>query len=72
MVNEIRVPSSSSSAIIGALEGYQLLQVLCDTRTDCDWLDLDTFLNMRRRWIIGIFVMEDFLAAQGIYKSRPT
>jgi len=38
-------------------------------RTNSDWLDLDTLLNMRCRGIIRILVLQNFLSAKSIDKS---
>ena len=73
MVNEIRVPSSSSSS---SSIGVSLPIVQADVhgesiRTNGDGLDLDTILDMGIARVIGILVLQDALAAQGIDKRRP-
>jgi hypothetical protein len=37
-------------------------------RTDCDWFNLDTFLNVCNGWVVRVLVNEDFLAAEGVDK----
>jgi hypothetical protein len=40
--------------------------------TDCYWLDLNTFLDVRRCWVIRIFVSKNFLAAKSVDESCAT
>ena len=35
-------------------------------RTDCDWLNLDAFLDVCDGRVIRVLVLEDFLAAEGV------
>ena len=63
MVKEMRVPSSSSSnskSIISDLFPNENTIVL---RTNGDWLNSDTFLEVCVRRVIGILSLEDFLSA---------
>lgn len=65
MVNEMRVPSSSSSS---SGIGVSLPIVQADVhggsiRTNSDGLDLDTILDVGIARVIGILVLQDALAA---------
>jgi hypothetical protein len=70
MVSEMRVPSSSSSALV-SLVGWSLQWTSC-TRTDSDGLDLNALLDMGSGWIVGILVVEDSFPAEGIDESSST
>jgi hypothetical protein len=41
-------------------------------RTNGDWLDFDTLLDVRSRGIVRIFVMKNLLAAKGVYECGAT
>jgi hypothetical protein len=40
--------------------------------TDGDWLDLDTFLDVRSSWVIGFLVLKNFLAAKRVHEGSAT
>jgi hypothetical protein len=63
MVNEMRVPSSSSSDAYISSRGPTNMMI-ANSHTDCDWLNFDTLFNVCGCWIIGILVIEHSLAAE--------
>jgi hypothetical protein len=69
MVNEMRVPSSSSSDIwLANLRGHYLP---LERHTDGDGLDLDALLDMCRCGVIRLLVLEDLLAAERVDEGCP-
>lgn len=69
MVNEMRVPSSSSSSSTWRVS-CQLDRIESDggvrvaaARTNSVGLDLDTVLNVSASWVVGVLVSEDGLSA---------
>lgn len=75
MVSEMRVPSSSSSARKSQRachDGIRMaMMATARPRTNCDGLDLNTLLDMRGGWVVGVLVSEDLLAAEGVDKGCP-
>jgi len=47
-------------------------RALWKLRTDGDRLDLDSLFKVRRRRIVGIFMLKNLLAAESVYESGPT
>jgi hypothetical protein len=41
-------------------------------RTDCDGLDLDTLLNVRRVRVVRLLVLEDSLATERVHEGSPS
>jgi hypothetical protein len=42
--------------------------LISEPRTDCDWLNLDSLLDVCDSWVVRVLVNEDFLAAEGVDK----
>ncbi len=42
-----------------------------ERHTDCDWLDLDTLLDVRRCWVVDFLVSEHLLAAKRVDERCP-
>lgn len=77
MVNEIRVPSSSSSSSVAVMRQYghvadDIFNAVLASLTDGDGLDPDTLLDVCVGGIIGILALEYFLPAEGIDERSTT
>jgi hypothetical protein len=69
MVNEMRVPSSSSSGPGSA--NCAANDKALSRHTDGDGLDLDAFLNVCRRGVVRLLMLEDLLATESVHEGCP-
>ena len=74
MVSEMRVPSSSNSSSrhhVSETLVFQGFQPHRFVRTDCDWFDPHTLLQVRICGIVSILALQDLPATQCVDEGSP-
>lgn len=66
MVNDMRVPSSSSSSSGTSSVFRHHKSVPRGAPTDSDWLDPDTLFDVRALWIVRVFALQHPLSTQRV------